>query len=177
MWSESYVTFGFTKVTRNGRDCVQCLHCSVVMSNASLRPSNQKSHHDEKHPQKKDHDIYALFVKRVRYDLKARLPHLEFTVEEKPSLRSSYEVAYRIAKREKPHAIAENLIKPCAEKMVEIMIGSGAKKKIHQVCSLIIPFADGLTTWLLMCASKFAPKPSKTRSRLVFNWTSLPIVL
>ena len=25
------------------------------------------------------------------------------------------------------------LIKPCAEKMVEIMIGSGAKKKIHQV--------------------------------------------
>ena len=85
-WSESYVTFGFTEVTRNGRDCAQCLHCSVVMSNASLRPSKLKNHHDKKHPQKKDHDIYTLFVKRVGYDLEARLPHLEFTVEEKPSL-------------------------------------------------------------------------------------------
>ena len=34
--------------------------------------------------------------------------------------------------RGKPHAIAEELIKPCAEKLVEIMIGSGAKKKIQQ---------------------------------------------
>ena len=42
-------------------------------------------------------------------------------------------MAYQIAKCKKPHIIAEKLIKPCAEKMVKIMIGSGAKKKAKQV--------------------------------------------
>ena len=85
-WTESYVSFGFTKVTRNGRDCAQCLYYLVVISNASLRPSKLKSHYDKKHPQRKDNDIDALSAKRVRYKLEATLPHLEFTVEEKPTL-------------------------------------------------------------------------------------------
>ena len=51
----------------------------------------------------------------------------------KPTFQCSYEVAYRIAKYKKPHTIAEKLIKPCAEKMIEIMIGSGAKRKIQEV--------------------------------------------
>ena len=42
-------------------------------------------------------------------------------------------MAYRIAKCKKSHTIAEELIQPCAEKVVEIMIGSGARKKIQQV--------------------------------------------
>ena len=37
------------------------------------------------------------------------------------SMQLGYEVAYRIAKCEKPHFIAEELIKPCAEKMVEVV--------------------------------------------------------
>ena len=36
------------------------------------------------------------------------------------------------SKCKKPYTIAEELIKPCAEKMVEKMIGSEAKKKIQQ---------------------------------------------
>ena len=47
---------------------------------------------------------------------------------ETPTLQGSYEVEYQNAKCQKPHVIAEELIKPCAEKMVEIMIGSGTKK-------------------------------------------------
>ena len=50
-------------------------------------------------------------------------------MEEKPTLQRSYEVAYQIAKCKKTHTIAEELIKPCAENMVEIIIRSGAKKK------------------------------------------------
>ena len=131
-WSESYVSYGFTKVTRKGRDCAHCLHCSVVMSNASLRPSKLKNHRNKKHSRNKVDDIDALSAKRD-LNLKATLPHFGFGVEEKPIFQSSYEVAYRIAKCKKPHTIAKQLIKPCAEKMVEIMIGSGAKKKIRQV--------------------------------------------
>ena len=112
-WSKSYVLFGFTKVTRSSRDCAQCLHCSVVMSNASLQPSKPKNHRDIKHPQRKDDDIDALADKRVRYDLEATLPNLEFTAEEKPTSQCSYKMAYRISKCKKPHIIAEKLIKPC----------------------------------------------------------------
>ena len=129
MWSESYVLFIFTKVTQNDRDCTQCLHCLVVMSNASLRPSKLKTHRHKQHFQKKDSDIDPLSAKRVRHGLEARLPHLGFTVEEKPTLQCSYEMAYGIAKCKKPHTINEELFKSCAEKMVEIMIGSGGEKE------------------------------------------------
>ena len=88
-WSESYVSFGFTKVTLSRRNRAQCLHCSVVMSNASLRSSELKNHRDRKYPQRKDDDIDALSAKRVRYDLEATLPHLGFVVEEKPILQAA----------------------------------------------------------------------------------------
>uniref|UniRef100_UPI00358E6FFE protein FAM200C-like n=1 Tax=Myxine glutinosa TaxID=7769 RepID=UPI00358E6FFE len=65
--------------------------------------------------------------------VKRHFPKFGFRPEEKPALQSSYEVAYRIAKCKKPHTIAEDLIKPCTEKMVELMIGPEAKKKIQQV--------------------------------------------
>lgn len=132
-WTDSYVKFGFTKVIRDGVDCAQCLHCSVVMANASLRPSKLSNHRDKVHPQRKDDNIDALSTKRARYDREATLPKFGFRPEEKPALQSSYEVAYRIVKCKKPHTIAEELIKPCTEKMVELMIGPEAKKKIQQV--------------------------------------------
>ena len=172
-WSESYVSYGFTEVTPNGRNCAQCLHCSVVMSNASLRPSKLKNYRDKKHPRNKNDDIDALSAKRVRYDLEATLPHFGFGIKEKSILQCSYEVAYRIAKCKKPHTIAEQLIKMCARKMVEIIIGWGRKRKFSKFCCLMTLFADGLTTWLLMCASEFALKSRKACSRLAFNWTSV----
>ena len=174
-WSESYVPFGLTKVTRVVV-IVRCV-CSVVMSNTSLRSSKLKNNCDKNHPQMKNDDINALSAKRVRYDLEATLPHFGFTVEHKSALQCSYEVAHRIAKCKKSHAIAEKLTKPCVEKMIETMIGLGQKRKSSKFRSLRTPFADGLTTWLLMCASKFTPKSTKAHSRLAFNWTSLPIAL
>lgn len=103
------------------------------MANASLRPSKLSNHRDKVHPQRKDDNIDALSTKRARYDREATLPKFGFRPEEKPALQSSYEVAYRIVKCKKPHTIAEELIKPCTEKMVELMIGPEAKKKIQQV--------------------------------------------
>ena len=102
------------------------------MSNASLRPSKLANHRDKKHPQMKTEDIETLPVKRARCDREALITHFGILQEEKPALQCSFEVAYRIAKCKKLHAIAENLIKPCSEKMVEILIGLAAKKKIQQ---------------------------------------------
>ena len=99
-----------------------------MMSNASLRPSKLANHGDKKHPQMKTADIETMSVKRVRYDREALITHFGFLQEACPC---SYEMAYQIAKSKKPHTIAEDLIKPCLEKMVEILIGSAAKKKIQ----------------------------------------------
>ena len=112
--TESYVSFNFTKVTRNGRDCAQCLHCSVVMSNASLRPFKLKNYRDKNIP--KERMMTSMFCLPKEYNLEAPLPHLGFAVEEKPTFHCSYEVGYRIAKCKKPHTIAEKLIKPFSKK-------------------------------------------------------------
>ena len=68
-----------------------------------------------------------LSAKKVQYGLDATLRHLGFTVEEKPTIQCNYEIAYRseIVKCKKPQTITEKLIKPCAEKMVELMIDRG----------------------------------------------------
>ena len=97
-WNDDYVAFGFTKVNRNGLDCAQCLHCSYVMSNASLRPYKLANHRDKKHPQMKSADIGTMTAKRAQYDREASITHFGFLQEEKPALQCSYEVAYRIAK-------------------------------------------------------------------------------
>ena len=92
-------------ITWNGRD----VKCVISMLQT-------KNHREKKHLQRKDDDIDALSAEGVRYNLEATLPHLRLTVEEKPTLPYSYEVAYRIAKCRKPHTIAEELIKSCSEK-------------------------------------------------------------
>jgi hypothetical protein len=48
---------------------------------------------------------------------------------EKPLSEASYKVAYLIAKNKKPHTISENLIKPCALQMVEVVLGKQQRKQ------------------------------------------------
>ena len=100
-WSESYVSLNFTKVTRNGGDCAQCLHCSVVKTNASLRPSKLENTSIKNIPKGKMMTSMPYLPKE--YD--TTLPHLGFTVEEKPTLQCSYDVPQQIAKCKKPHTM------------------------------------------------------------------------
>ena len=51
-------------------------------------------------------------------------------------LEASYAVSLAIAKEKKPHTIGEMLIKPCAKKMVEIVLKKEAKKKIAAISLL-----------------------------------------
>lgn len=44
-------------------------------------------------------------------------------------IEASYVVALEKAKQKKPHIIAEMLIKPCALKMVETVLGNSQEKK------------------------------------------------
>ena len=59
---------------------------------------------------------------------------------QKPLLRASYEVAYQSIKVKASHAAAENLIKPCTIRMVELVLGTEAAKKMKDVllCNNVI---------------------------------------
>ena len=52
---------------------------------------------------------------------------------DKPILLASFQVGYRIAKNNKPHAIEEDLIKPCAIELAETVFGKQHPIKIAQI--------------------------------------------
>ena len=52
----------------------------------------------------------------------------EFFVRNSKIVEASYEVALEIAKQKKPHTTGESLIKPCALKMANKVLGKDAKK-------------------------------------------------
>jgi ribosomal protein L10 len=58
---------------------------------------------------------------------------LVFGSTQKPLLEASHKVAYLIAKNKKPHTIFENLIKPCALQMVEVVLGKQQRKQIAEI--------------------------------------------
>ena len=79
-WSDSYVSFCFTKVSRDGQECAQCLYFSVVMVNPSLRPSKLQNHRDKKHLERSnDNDV--LSAKNAQFDREGTLPHFGFSTE------------------------------------------------------------------------------------------------
>ena len=48
-------------------------------------------------------------------------------------VEASYYVALQIAKQNKPHTIGETLIRPCASKMVELVLGNENRKKLDAI--------------------------------------------
>ena len=75
------------------------------------------------HPEYKDKGI-AFFERKQDALKRAKLDSSETYYKENISLfEAFYEVALTIAKQKKPHTIAETLVKPCAIKMVEQVLG------------------------------------------------------
>jgi len=134
-WSDEYVRFGFTCLTeRDGNQRPQCMLCDVTLSNSSLAPAKLREHFMKLHGQQyKDTTLEEFKVKRSRFDASATLPAMGFIAIDKPILSASYEVAYLIAKQGKPHTIGETLIKPCAMKMANIMLGKAAADKLSLI--------------------------------------------
>ena len=134
-WSDEYTKFGFTvTMGSEGDERPQCILCNVIFCNANMKPSRLKEHFNHKHGgAKAGLDSESLKIKRARFDSMETLEKWGFVRAEKPLLLGSYKVAYEIAKQEKPHTIAESLIKPCALEMASIVLGKDAKRKLQAV--------------------------------------------
>ncbi|XP_013783286.1 protein ZBED8-like [Limulus polyphemus] len=130
---DSYVQYGFDFIVVDGVEKPQCLLCSKVFENGSLKPSILKQHLEATHPAHASYDCATFEANRVRFRSAGTLPKLGFVSEKKPMLAASYLVAMRIAKAKKPHDIANKLIKPCALDMVEHVRGNKEKQKIQAI--------------------------------------------
>ena len=72
-------------------------------------------------------------AKRARYDMRATLPALGFSLTSQPLLCASYEVSLIIAKAKALHTAGEKLIKPSAVKMAQILLGRNEAERIDSI--------------------------------------------
>ena len=132
-WNDDYIEYGFARFSDKDAQKGQCVICYKVLGNDSLRPSKLSNHLLKIHPEYKDKG--TAFFERKRDELKrTKLDSSGTYYKENISLvEASYEVALTIAKQKKPHTIAETLVKPCAIKMVERVLGKQSSKKLEAI--------------------------------------------
>ena len=128
-WSEDNIKHGFTCLTeKDGTERPQCILFSKVLSNANLKPSRLKEHFDNRHGgAKSGNDFNILKIKRARFHQSGTSEKHGFLPIDKPFLHASYKVAFLCAKKNKPHTIAEELVKPCAMEMAKPLLGVEAE--------------------------------------------------
>ena len=101
------------------------------------------------YPDHADDDLATFESKRARFNAAGTLPKLGYEPLRKPTIEASYRVALRIAKLKKAHTIAEDLVKPCALEMTEIMCGKEVKSKLAQ-----IPLSNNTISRRIDCMSE-----------------------
>ena len=127
---ESYVDLGFDFIIKDDVQPPQCIFCSIVLG---MKPSILRAHCTSCYFTFVHDDRRCLTAKRTRFCAAGTLPSLGFVSEDKSALDASYRVAWRIAKKKKPHTIGELVIKPCAMDMFELICGKEQKKQIEKI--------------------------------------------
>ena len=103
---ENYVQYGFTQmVEKDATQCAQCLLCTDVLSNASLKPFKLKAHLKNIHPYNAGDDLGTFQAKRARFIASRTLPKLGYVPLRKPAIEGTYRVAQRIAKLRNAHTL------------------------------------------------------------------------
>ena len=98
-----------------------------------MKPSKLKLHLQTRHSKYSQKD--RTFFERHRTSLKSMKLDSDGRLHETNAkiFEASYAVSFAIAKEKKPHTIGETLIRPCAKKMFEIVLGKEAEKKIAAI--------------------------------------------
>ena len=132
-YSEAFLAYGFVNLPDKGQDRPQCVICNKVLTNESLKPSKLEAHLKKCHPTLQEQDR-AFFERRAK-----QLKGIQFGAQGKSGqqilagVEASYIVAYKVAKQQKSHTIAEKLVLPCAKAMVAKVCGEDQAKKLNAV--------------------------------------------
>uniref|UniRef100_A0A8C4SQ16 DUF4371 domain-containing protein n=1 Tax=Erpetoichthys calabaricus TaxID=27687 RepID=A0A8C4SQ16_ERPCA len=136
VYHEKLLNYGFTQIEDKGIMKPQCVVCLKVLTAESFKQSQLKKHLDNLHSHlsSKPREYFVNLeksTKRQRLD-----SNLRVTFDQCSAAEASFEVAWLIARYKKPHTIGQELIKPAALKMAEIMCVL-AKNVREQVISSI----------------------------------------
>ncbi|KAL4125866.1 hypothetical protein QTP88_010103 [Uroleucon formosanum] len=133
-YDELYLKLGFTWIGSLDEPNPQCVVCSEILSNKSMKPSSLKRHLESKHKNVANKEVQ--YFERLLEDLKNRKNNIkQFSGAEQNenALKASYKVNHLIAKYGKNHTIAENLILPAAVEIVSCMFGEKEAKIIKTI--------------------------------------------
>ena len=133
-YKPEYLNYGFTYLFDKDIVKPQCVICSEVLSNESLKDNKLKRHLNTKHNNLsgKNRNFFERreqSLKRQRVD-SVRNP---FMCTLKQATMAFCLVAWHMARSKKPHSIGQHLIKPAAIDMVRIMCGDDVAKKLDIV--------------------------------------------
>ena len=131
-YSEDFIKLGFTCILINDEPRPQCVVCSEVLSNESLKGGKLQRHIKAKHPKLIDKPIP--FFRQLEKELLSEKKTMQaFLSHSEKCQKASYEVAYLIVKDKKPHSIGETLIKPAAVTISQIMHGDKIADEVKEI--------------------------------------------
>lgn len=135
-YHEDYLKLGFTWTGDKDEPNPSCLVCGQKLSNEAMVPSKLKRHLSTKHSHLLDKDLQ--YFQRLLKSQAQQSTSLTktMTISDKCQ-EASYHVAELIAKKMKPHTIAENLVLPACRQIVKTLFGVEAEKEV-----LKIPLSD-----------------------------------
>ncbi|XP_068104034.1 SCAN domain-containing protein 3-like [Hyperolius riggenbachi] len=131
-YKDSFLAFGFTWTGDESLQIPICLVCGEKLSNESLVPNKLKRHLKTKHAYAYEKPLQYFQRLLAQQNKSAQKMVNQMTVSDR-ALEASYLVAELVAKKMKPHTIAEELILPACETIVETMLGKDAAAEIRKV--------------------------------------------
>ena len=114
---------------KNSIEKPQCVICSKVLTQESMKPSKLKQHLESRHSELvgKSVDYFrrkSELLKNCRLDSEGMWAKQNKAVLEAP---------YRIAQAKKPHTIGEELIKPCLIEATTLVLGGEKANKLKEI--------------------------------------------
>ena len=132
-YSEEFFKYGLTFIVEAGIERPQCVICNEIMSAESMKPNKMKRNFDAKHPNFAGKDVQYFKnkgdgVKKSRLDFGGK-----YQQQNMAAIEASYLVALRIAKANKPHTIAEELLLPATKDIVRILLGAEYVNRLNTI--------------------------------------------
>lgn len=128
---DEYLKYGFYFSGDEDSPRPQCVVCSELLANSSMKPSMLARHLLTKHPNYKEKD--RSFFERLLKQKNVLSYFGSSNKDNENAVEASYKISYHIAKSGKSHTIAEKLIVPCIKDAVSCMLGEEHIKKINTI--------------------------------------------
>lgn len=132
LYKPEYLKYGFICVGPTDLPLPQCLVCKASLSNHSMKPSALKQHFLKNHKEL-EREPLAYFERLKKNMGEQRTSIRSFTRTVPAAIKSSYIVAFHIAKCKKPYTIAETLLQPILNDVIKEMFGEAAVTKIQSI--------------------------------------------